>query len=64
MDFIPFIIGGSFGLRTYFVKQKTEDLPKALRFCRNLRLLDISAKVLFGLWAIYAILKYVDNKFF
>lgn len=64
MEFLPYVINGASGLRTYIAKQTAENLPKAQRLYRYLRILDVTVKIILGGSLIYIILTYLDNKFF
>lgn len=52
------------GTKLYLVKDKMEDMPKALRFMQRLYYLDLTVKILMGIWVVYKILKFLEPSWF
>lgn len=64
MDMAKYFEGASYGIRTYFVKDKPEDLPRARKFYEYLKILDRVSKTLIVLWIIFIVVEFVDKKLF
>lgn len=64
MDIQQYFSVATMGTRVYLVKDKKENLPKALQFTQRLYYLDLTVKMLFGIWIVYKLLKYLEPTWF
>lgn len=64
MDIQQYFSVATMGTRVYLVKDKKENLPKALQFTKRLYYLDLTVKILFGIWIVYQLLKYLEPTWF
>lgn len=61
---MAYVDTATLGSRRYLVKEKDEDLPKALTLFRRLRILDITTKALLSYYLITKFLGYYELSLF
>lgn len=64
MDVQQYFSVATLGTKLYLVKDKIEDLPKALQFMKKLYYLDLTVKILIGIWLFYKLLKFLEPSWF
>lgn len=64
MDIQQYFSVATLGSKLYLIKDKKENLPKAHQFMRRLYYLDLSVKILIGIWLVYKVLKYLEPSWF
>lgn len=64
MDIQQYFSVATLGSKLYLIKDKKENMPKAHQFMRRLYYLDLSVKILIGIWIVYKILKYLEPSWF
>lgn len=64
MDIQQYFSVATLGTKLYLVKDKREDLPRALKFMDRLYYLDLIVKLLVGYWLVYRFIKYMEPSWF
>lgn len=64
MDVQQYFRAASLGIKLYLVKEKLEDLPKALEFTRRLYYLDLTVKIIIGVWLFNKLVRYLEPQWF